>query len=185
MPKSRQKKRNSIEDKFKVLKETENGQPKSLVAEKYGVPRNTVSTWLLPAHREKIMAGFSFGTINLKRKNVKAGKYEKLNKAVFKWFMSASSSNIPVSGLVLKEKANDLAKKLDIANFKASNELVDRWKARNNIITINIIIVIITKSLFNVGHIHLQNFRYIDQANKNQPWNIIDMIITMVFVHNT
>ena len=73
MPKSRQKKRISIEDKSKVLKVIENGQPKSLVAEKYGVPRNTLSTWLLPAHREKIMAGFSFGTINLKRKNVKAG----------------------------------------------------------------------------------------------------------------
>ena len=98
--------------------------------------------------------------------------------------MSARSSNIPVSGLVLKKKTNDFAKKLDIANFKASNGLVDRWKARNNIITINIIIIII-KSLFNVGHIHLQNFRYIAQANKNQPWNIIDMIITMVFVHNT
>ena len=40
------------------------------------------------------------------------------------------------------------------------------------------------KSLFNVGHIHLRIFHYIAQANKNQPWNIIDIIITMVFVHN-
>ena len=41
------------------------------------------------------------------------------------------------------------------------------------------------KSLFNIGHIHLQNFHYIAQANKNQSWNIIDIIITVVFVHNT
>ena len=36
------------------------------------------------------------------------------------------------------------------------------------------------KSLFNVGHMHLQKFHYIAQANKNQPWNIIDIIITML-----
>ena len=46
-------------------------------------------------------------------------------------------------------------------------------------------IITIIKSLFNVSHIHLQNFHYIAQANKNQPWNIIDNIFTMVFVHNT
>ena len=32
---------------------------------------------------------------------------------------------------------------------------------------------------------HVQNFHYIAQAYKNQPWNIRDIIITMVFVHNT
>ena len=34
------------------------------------------------------------------------------------------------------------------------------------------------KSLFNVGHIHLRISHYIAQANKNQLWNIIDIIIT-------
>ena len=43
----------------------------------------------------------------------------------------------------------------------------------------------ITKSSFNIGHIHLQNFHYIAQANKNQSWSIIDIIITVVFVHKT
>ena len=41
------------------------------------------------------MAAFSSGIINLKRKNVKAGKYDELDKAIFKWFMSARSSDIP------------------------------------------------------------------------------------------
>ena len=64
---------------------------KSLVAEKYGVQRNIISTWPLPANKQKVMAAFSFGTINLKRKNLKTGKYEELDKAVFKWFTSARS----------------------------------------------------------------------------------------------
>ena len=47
------------------------------------------------------------------------------------------------------------------------------------------IIIIIIKSLFNVGHIRVQNFHYIAQSNKNQPWNIIDIIITMLLFLNT
>ena len=48
------------------------------------------------------------------------------------------------------------------------------------IVIIIMIIIIIIQSLFNAGHIHLQNI----QANKNQPWNTIDITNTMVFVHN-
>ena len=48
------------------------------------------------------------------------------------------------------------------------------------IVIIIMIIIIIIQSLFNVGHIHLQNI----QANKNQPWDTIDITNTMVFVHN-
>ena len=139
MSKSQQKKRTSIEEKFKALQDIEIGQLKSLVAQQYGVPRSTISTWLLPANKEKIMAAFSSGKINLKRKNIKAGKYESLYKALFKWFMSARLNSMPVSGLVLQEKATDFgiagiaACMLGIADFKASNGWVDRWKARNNV----------------------------------------------------
>ena len=80
-----------------MLTEIGKRQPKSLVAEKYNLSRNTISTWLLPANKEKIMAAFSSGIINLKRKNVKAGKCEELDKAIFKWFMSARSSDIPAT----------------------------------------------------------------------------------------
>ena len=48
------------------------------------------------------------------------------------------------------------------------------------IVIIIMIIIIIIQSLFNVGHIHLQNI----QANKNQPRNTIDITNTMVFFHN-
>ena len=41
-------------------------------------------------------------------------------------------------------------------------------------------IMIIIKSLFNVGHIHSQNFHYISEANKNKRRSIID-IITYLF----
>ena len=88
------------------------------------MPRNTIFAWLLSANKKKIMAAFSSGIINLKRKNVKAGKYEELDKAIFKWFMSARSRHT-TNILVLQDKANDFVKKLDIANYKASKGWLD------------------------------------------------------------
>ena len=36
----------SVKDKYKALKEVEEDKSKSKVALKYGVPKNTLSTWL-------------------------------------------------------------------------------------------------------------------------------------------
>ena len=79
------------------------------------------------------MAACSSGTINLKRKDVKAGRHKDLDKAVFKWLMSARSNNIPVSRLVHQEKSSDLAKKLSADEFKASGGWFERPEARNNV----------------------------------------------------
>ena len=64
---------------------------------------------------------------------MKVGKYESLDKTVFKWFMLARSNSITVSGLVVQEKATDFVKMLGVADFRVSNGWVDRWKARNNV----------------------------------------------------
>ena len=88
----------------------DNGQLKSLVAGKYGLARSTTSTWFLPANKVDIIAAFSSETINKDRKNAKAGKYADLNKAFFKWFMPARSSNKSMCGLALQEKTIDLSK---------------------------------------------------------------------------
>ena len=91
----------------------DHGQLKSLVAGKYGLTRNTLSTRFLPANKVDIIAAFSSETINKDRKNAKAGKYADLNKAFFKWFMPARSSNKSMCGLALQEKTIDLAKKIN------------------------------------------------------------------------
>lgn len=77
-------KRTFIEDKFRALQETESGQTKSLVAQKYKVLRSTISTWFLPANKDQITTAFSFGAIHFKGNNVKAGKHENLEKAFSK-----------------------------------------------------------------------------------------------------
>ena len=53
-----------IKRKYKALQDISSGRPKKFVAEKYGVPKNTISTWL--ANREKILAAYESGGVNPK-----------------------------------------------------------------------------------------------------------------------
>ena len=48
-------------------------------------------------------------------------------------FLSAREQNVPVNGIILKEKAVFFAKELNIEDFQASNGWLEQWKTRNNI----------------------------------------------------
>lgn len=78
------KQKNRItKENFKALQVIQIGQPKSLVAEKYGKPQNTnLSMFSTKKSKEKIMTTFSSGLIHLKREDMKLGKYDDLDKAV-------------------------------------------------------------------------------------------------------
>ena len=115
----------SLHEKYKALKEIENGLSKKEAASKYKVALNTISTWL--KNKEKIINAITKGK-NLKTKNLKGGSYDKLDQAMYKYFLNVRSHNIPVSGPMLKEKAMAYARQLQIADFKGSDGWLDRWK---------------------------------------------------------
>ena len=51
----------SLKERYKALKDLEKGLSNKYVAVKYGIPRNTVSTWL--KNKEKIVNAFESGKI--------------------------------------------------------------------------------------------------------------------------
>ena len=55
---SLKRKRLFLSEKYKAITEVESGTKPLKVAEKYGVPRNPRSTWLLPGNKEKIKVAF-------------------------------------------------------------------------------------------------------------------------------
>ena len=61
----------SLHEKYKALKEIENGLFKKEVASKCNVALNTISTWL--KNKEKIINAVTKGK-NFKTKNLKGGK---------------------------------------------------------------------------------------------------------------
>ena len=66
------RKRVSLGEKYKAITELESGIKPSKVAEKYDVPRNTVSTWL--KKKEEIKNAFRSGEVSSKRKNMRIGQ---------------------------------------------------------------------------------------------------------------
>ena len=115
----------SYKIKYKALKELEKGTPHKDVASLFGVPKNTLSTW--KKNKEKIFQMYNSG---LASKRVKPERYEALNKAVKKWLLILRSENVPVSGPMLREKALEFAKELNMEGFQASEGWLDKWKKR-------------------------------------------------------
>ena len=66
-----QRKRTSLSQKYKAIVDLESGLKPSKVAEKFNVPRNTISTWI--KKKDKIKSAFKSGEVGLKRKNIRIG----------------------------------------------------------------------------------------------------------------
>ena len=81
----------SIKDKYNALKEVEDGKTKSQVAANYGVPKNTLSTWL--KNKDKIFEATKKGS-NSKRQQLRQGTFANLDQAMFKWLLVVRSRDI-------------------------------------------------------------------------------------------
>ena len=56
--------------------------------------------------------------MNSSRKNTRCGNYEKVDKAIYNWFVGKRSQKIPIDGIIIKEKALELAKDWVLQNSK-------------------------------------------------------------------
>ena len=83
----------SIKDRYRALKEMEDGKTKLQVAAKHSISKNTLSTWL---------------------KNI-----ANLDQAMFKWLLVVRKRDEAVSALVFKTKAFEFAEEMNVENFKA------------------------------------------------------------------
>ena len=54
-------------------------------------------------NKEKVFEAYKKG--NTKTKRMKSDTYEQVNNAVLKWFTRIRAENVPVSGILIKEKA--------------------------------------------------------------------------------
>ena len=64
-------KRSLVSEKYKEIAEVESGIKPPRIAEKYGVPRNSMPTWLLPGNEERIKSAFQSGEFSTKGKIVR------------------------------------------------------------------------------------------------------------------
>lgn len=113
----RKRKALSLEVKFEIISEIDKGiQSKTDIAKSYGIPKSTLSGIL--SNKEKIISEFQSSTSSPKRKRHRSGKHDDVDSALFQWFQGARQDNVPISGLILQKKADDMASKLGHASFR-------------------------------------------------------------------
>ena len=97
------KRRNiSIAEKYKALEKIEEGKStKKSVADEYGVKKNNISTWI--ANKRIIFEVYESDQVNSSRKKFKKSDNKDLDEAVTS-FKNVRSNNIPVNGIIIKEK---------------------------------------------------------------------------------
>lgn len=119
----------TIAEKVNVINMVEQSGKKNYeVANAFGIPNSTLSTIL--KNKTKIISNFK---LQPSRKKIKLSEFPNLDSSLFKWYIQCKDSNLPISGRILKEKANIFAKSLGYTNFKSSTGWLDKWKKRNNI----------------------------------------------------
>ena len=116
-----------LNEKCRALKDIEKGLSNKDAALKYGVPPNTISTWI--KNKEKYLKALE-NNCSSKKQKLRESNFKKLDNVMFRWFFSKLSQNIPIDGNLIKEKAIAYAKELGYTNFVASTGWLDRWKRR-------------------------------------------------------
>ena len=82
----------SLNEKCKALRDLESGLSNKEVAVKYGIPKNTVSTWV----KNKAKLFTALEQCSNKRKKLRESNYKRVDDVIFKWFLTKRSQNIPL-----------------------------------------------------------------------------------------
>lgn len=120
----------SVEEKGSIIARLENGENNGKLALEFEVAHSTISTiW---KNREKIKHAFNRN--ELKTKKLRTSQHEDLDKCLLEWFKIQRSKNIPITGPILRQKANEFAVMLKKNNFECSEGWINRFRSRHNIV---------------------------------------------------
>ena len=121
----RKLKNTKLIQKCQIIRQIEKGVTNK-VSEKFGVPKNAISTWM--KSKDKLFEGLEQSFSDAKK--MRRCDYEQVDKAVFKWLSLQRSQNVLIDGPILKEKALQFAKSVNFPTFKASDVWLDKWEKR-------------------------------------------------------
>ena len=84
-------------------------------ADKFGVPKNIDSTWI--KNKEKFFQALEESATSTKKScgcQSRGCQYEKVDKALFEWFILRRNQNITIDGSMIQEKGLFFAEKLEL-----------------------------------------------------------------------
>ena len=119
----------TLADKILIL-ELKNKTSQSAVAKKFGISQSQVSR--IFAAKEKLLSAHRSNT-NPARKRARKSTQEEVEYALLQRFKQAKSRGLLITGPMLREKAKDLGKIMNV-DFDPSSSWVTRWREWNLIV---------------------------------------------------
>lgn len=120
----------SVDMKLQALDEVDKKiKSKTEIAQGYGVPASTLSTWIKNSKSLRQSEGITNATCKLRR----TAKHTDLDAALVLWCRNARAQNIPLSGPLMHAKACDLATSMGVLDFHCSEGWLSRFKLRHDI----------------------------------------------------
>lgn len=124
----------TLATKLEIIKTIDEGKlSKSEIGRQYKLSSSSLFTIL--KNRDKIQSTVLEGRKSAQHKRVRNAGHEDLETVLFKWVCETKEAGIPVTGPMIQNKADELALKLNISNFKCSNGWLYRFKQRRGITT--------------------------------------------------
>ena len=123
----------SLHDKYEIIKMVKSKVKYSDIMMKYNIKHaSTISN--IVKSREKIISKFENGQLDSSRKKMRSAKFPELEKALIQFMEKVhNETDLPLNGVLLKEKALIFADKLGLKNFNASDGWLDRFRERHGI----------------------------------------------------
>ena len=123
----------TIRRKLEIVNAVEKAPPtktKKEIAAEFDIPPSTLSTIMKKKDSLKTMATHG----STKKKRNRDPSRTDVDEALYIWFSAARAQSVPLSGEMLKAKAEDLASELEPGvPWSCSNGWLSRWKKRHSI----------------------------------------------------
>lgn len=118
----------SLETKFNIIKAVERDEKYADIMAKFDLKCKS-NICRIVQKKEKIINAFHNYDGN--RKSLKTAKYEDIEEDLKTYILAANDKQITINGTLLKQKAQELAKKYGIPSFQASNGWMSRFRKRH------------------------------------------------------
>lgn len=119
----------TIKEKLLIISELEKRRSNSEICRQFNLSKSTVST--IKNNKEKLKGVANLNVSNVKK--IRKPVRKDVDGALLKWFSYQRSQGVPISGEILKSKAEELGRLTD-NNFTCSRGWVDRFKKRYDIV---------------------------------------------------
>ena len=131
---SRKRKHLTLKDKVQIIKQHDEGKSVQDLKVEYGCGQTQL--YSIIKQKEAITNAYETNASSSSHSlghRCRKSTFSDINDRLYEWYLLACSKNIYPDGPKLKSKAQEIAAKLEIEGFKASNGWFDKWKHRHSI----------------------------------------------------